>query len=182
MGFFVAKCIFALSVATIFQVSTPPYFPIEVSRCIASNERALHVWFAGLFASTLAVLWEGLPSRALALLFCALALIGYFDDVTNWTMHMLGVALLGFVCLCLAHTKGQWLAVALAGSLYGARIVLKYCAIVWYETQSLDIARTTDVGFRIMYTGQCKSWQTKAVFQTCGIMQWAVFVILSTLF
>ncbi len=191
MGFLFAKCIFAAWIVIMFNVATPPYFPIEISRCIASNERATNMFFWGFIISAFVVAGGEMRHSTttdahklvLYVLLFALFFIGYYDDVDHWFMHMLGVALLGATAVCAAYMQNRWFVLGLAAVLYGMRIVIKSVAVVMYESSAgVTVKQVADISFRIMYTGQCDAWQTKVAFQLGGVLQWASFAVLSVLY
>lgn len=180
MGFFFTKLLLLGVVALVFIKSSPPYFPIEVSRCIASNHVATSIFVYGSIAVACFAMVIGSEHvlTAVALLF-----IGYYDDVQHWAMHMVGVGLLGIAAASLAYQQQNIAIIASVVVLYGARLVVKFVAVVVYEGVSpWDLSAVASAGFNIMYTGKCLAWQTLFAFKLCGVMQWIVFVIIAQLY
>jgi hypothetical protein len=180
------KIFFTWAIVGIFYHATPPYFPIEISRCLASNAFVTRTFFFALAALPVAAsrfdrLSLADVTRAHVITYAALWAIAGFDDVEHWALHMLGVALLGVGALRMAWTHNKMDVIVVAGLVYASRLVLKVVVLVWFEgVRSLH--EIGAVAANIMYTGQCVSPHTLTVFKACGVLQWGVFVIVSTLY
>lgn len=87
----------------------------------------------------------------------------------------LGLSALGFVYQ--NYTIWRMELIVLAACVFGSRYIIKLWAIHYYEQPNGDYY---GVNQRIMFTGKCVTPSiTLPVFQICGVLQWATFMILS---
>jgi hypothetical protein len=151
-----------------------PYFPIEVSRMLASGVWAQRTFQVGvLFAFFL----YGLESKwhAIALVCCAG--VSVFDDVTYWALHMAwcgGMALAVFL-----HALGDsWRLTVFFCALivYGVRMAAKGWVLIVLE-QATGLEDAVRKSKAIMYTGVVRHPWTLVVFQGAGVVQWIVFLL-----
>jgi hypothetical protein len=152
-----------------------PYFPIEVSRLLASGWAAWSTFVFGLAYIGIKLFIFG-PWKLLPTWFCIVG-IAVFDDVSNWALHMTFVGLMAGTIVIRSIMSPQRLFVILcAAFVYASRLVLKLGAMVVLEGEW-----TTAYGLEIMYTGQTKSPHTLLIFRVCGVLQWVSFWMLASI-
>ena len=185
--------------AAVFIDRRVPYWPIEISRMAASGDYALYCFRLGVTLMPATLFCENVTPITVAL-WVALMAIAWIDDVTSFTGHMFGVALLGLVCVIHAYQSAQsvWI-IGIAAVIFAARLGLKAAACVWEDLNSghayLNSApigvpriltysrRLACVGRDIMMgTRELKTTFGNIAFRLGGLGQWTVFVLLSTLF
>lgn len=173
MGFLPGKIILCLSVAMALYVGhdKAPYFPIEISRVLASSRESTIIFLTGLVVLALVVPLKLLhPYHYMA--YVGVLIVGLVDDITSWWDHMLGVGLIGLAVLQRAYfyhtTLKDQLALAYAGGLFAMRVIVKlYMVRDVYLIQDIMINGTKDPVLL-------------GTFQAAGVAQWMVFLIIIT--
>lgn len=151
----------------LFGAQSAPYFPIEISRMLESCWRAQTTFVLTLIIFALTVP----PTTPIIEALCVAGIV-YFDDRTNWTLHMIFVALLfGYIALA---TKVTVLALISAACVYGFRFVLKGATLWLCEDENLSIEYAQAL---MLGTFDFKSPWTKLAFQAAGVCQWIAFGI-----
>lgn len=184
-----------------FVDGSVPYYPIEISRT-ATGSVSWYVFAYGLTACS-GVLWWEIRDKliqqhvGIIITWIGLLLLAWVDDVTSWSVHMLGAALLGVgttMHVLLYHQREHLVIVACALFLYAARLVLKTAVVMALElriplsawsslaTSSEMRAKLITTSLSIMYDGNVVNPLTLGVFRTTGVMQWLVFALMSTLY
>jgi hypothetical protein len=171
-----------------------PYFPIEVSRSAASGYYSMLVFNLGIQSLIITMFISEILCWDYFWLYVSLSLIAYYDDVTSWHLHMIGVMLLFITSInLLRHTKTfrkDVFYIGLAVFTYALRIVLKVCVIYNFEVNEsfaiypfLDVIQAIkDKGIFIMYHGSSVCFQpfiTITIFKFCAVGQWIAFWLLS---
>lgn len=148
-----------------------PYFPIEISRVLATCPTAWRVFVMGFV-----VLVPWIPDWWSGLAWLCVMGIAIMDDERYWGLHMTFLGFLG--CTILAKCRNipvSWPFLALAIGLYILRIVLKGLACLLFER--IPIQSLLAKAMVIMLTGKTKSTLTLLIFQLGGVLQWIVFAI-----
>jgi hypothetical protein len=174
-------------VALLSNDSTLPYFPIEISRTVASSFWSKTVFTIGILSLSFYL------SETLSLfpLWSGLCIVAIFDDFHYWYLHMFGALSLFPGALFHVLIKNgtipqlKMATFACAVSIYVLRLVLKFIIIFVVELdisvfQMMDISYWELVISRakyIMYNGSTNK-VTLAVFRVAGVMQWLVFYLL----
>lgn len=176
-----------------------PYFPIEVSRTAATT--AFNRWlfpFGVLWLVPVACVVDGatlVQLRRIAPAWLGLLLLAWFDDSHHLLLHMAGVALmlLGVVyarnydfvwgvrrfSLWYLPVHNKYIIRGVA--LYAFRVLLKVVTVALLESEGWS---PFAIGWRANEIMQGTSAAlyprvTLNVFRLCGVLQWAVFVLLS---
>lgn len=168
-----------------------PYFPIEISRT-ATGPVALRVFQIGVSLCT-GVLWFESETSTPIWPWLGLLLLAWVDDVTSWSIHMLGVAImaLGTARMVFWYQPHEHIAIVMCcGVLWFARLLMKWIAVVALEHKQLlwdhrtwhTFTRVTQDMKRIMYNGDATHPLTIYVFRITGVMQWLVFLLMSTVY
>lgn len=165
-------------VLTTVYFSSPPYFPIEISRCAASG--AHHIFSMGLFESFLvyaATLKQGVPlSPLVILIWAALSIIGFFNDVDHWLIHMIGVTILVVaVALKIKEEKRSFGVFWFAFAVYFSRFIFKAQALLFLEHADDPLQHNFDIMF-----GHAAPLhpRTLLAFQFAGFFQWIFLAML----
>jgi len=159
-------------------MSSPPYFPIEISRCLASLDNTIFKYGSMILSALVALLCF---RNRIALLFClSMFFIIFFDDTNHFYLHMVGVALLAVTIALRAHQTKRYHPLVLSAFLYLIRLPLKVLAVWLLEDQS--IGNWASYSLEVMQTGVVKNQVTLNIFSFCGILQWACFVAASVIF
>ncbi len=166
-----------------------PYFPIEISRVAASSTKTLNLFrTTAVLVGPVMLLFGELEDTASLVVWAGLVLLAWFDDASHIVLHMCGVAILGVGSLM--SDKLNISTVAAAVIIYGARLVIKAGVLIGTGVVPINrglVVNLTSKGLDIMFNGQTnltnKQWVLIALmYKTAGVMQWIVFVLLSTLF
>lgn len=154
-----------------------PYFPIEISRVLATGP---HAYWSFIVTTLLLFPWVPHTWSAMTSWACVLG-IGIVDDKTSWLVHMLFVAGIFVAATAAAMSSREHLFIlCVAACLYMARLVFKAGAVALFELQSWSLAAIKDRSMHIMYgTAVCKSQATLLVFQLGGVLQWVVLWLVS---
>lgn len=196
----------ACVVASVFDAAlrvdrAVPYFPIEISRMAASGPAALwrFRWGVTLLPLT-ALATDFVPDGGemahalLVVAWCGLVAVVWFDDKHHWSEHMTGLYMMLAALFALGYkTLGYdaWprLALVVATSLLAK--ALKVASIVLYESAG-NYAEFFVPNFasamharaqRIMLGEEVpKHTLTRHAFRAGGVLQWAGFCVLASLF
>jgi hypothetical protein len=168
-----------------------PYYPIEISRTIASDPLPGSVFRAGII-SMLGTMWltNALTKQTFAL-WISLLVIAFFDDDKYWLLHMIGVAMMGCVCSYSILLRGSpaFLTMAAGGLIFAFRIVMAAIAVMTFEMKKSERFvswkqywfNVAVVYNRAMFEGP-RSPDSHMMFQMKGVLQWVVFWMLASLF
>ena len=179
----------ALMMAVIFREceNATPYFPIEISRCLACNRQSTVYFLGALYLYfVLALMTNARFTSGRIIAFIGVAILGAVNDRVSWTAHMLGVAIAvaGAIVHVLqtssknAHTRLLCLAALI---IYGLRLLMKVAAVVSWENMFYHplyntTAYVTEIASKamlIMQTSQCIDTRTLSVFAYGGgLLQW----------
>jgi hypothetical protein len=169
--------LFTVVLATLY-VATPPYFPIEISRCAASNPMAHRMFSLGMLILIPVYLLTANTQKDYASMIPiinALSLIGTFNDVDHYEIHMLGVVLLvTFVWLKLYNEKRSPTISAIGFAFYCVRFAIKLHAL-WFlenaasESYAMIVQRNFDIMFGHVWP---RHPRTLVAFQFAGLFQW----------
>jgi len=182
------------------QDGSLPYFPIEISRT-ATGTRSKKIFCWGVTACTLAMYMES-DSAVNYITWAGLLVLAWIDDVTSLAGHNAGVVIMSFGAFLrsVTHPEASFLLFLAACVIYAPRRLAKVSVVASQELQRpLDadtlLGLVFDIdGFRtkllkttmnIMYKGPGEIKQpftTLAVFKFCGVLQWVVFFLFSTLY
>jgi hypothetical protein len=163
---FLSKHLIALILGCVFAVSWSklPYFPIEVSRAIASSDKSLLV--LRVLGLVLVVLCQN--AHDIAAWACFMIVV-YADDVNYWTLHMMGVAGIAAVSYSIENSFSVFVRAAL---LYALRVCLRGSAVWLLEgTPLLQVPKRV---LQIGYDGKSESRLLLAVFRLSGLIQWVI--------
>ena len=192
---FFTKIVLLFGILYMFTQSNPPYFPIEISRCIASNKESTIIFLTTVLTAAITsvfidrITWN--PS--ILLIFSGLIVLGAADDVSYWLLHMIGV---GMVMIGIVWNNSRYTLFGIAIVLYFTRIIIKCYALYQWEIHEYkkDVLRfpinilgypeiMKKKAFDIMYTGKTEHPNTLKAFQYGGgVLQWIVFLLLSFCF
>lgn len=158
-----------------------PYYPIEISRIVASDPHVALFFRWALFVLPLLAyffpLHPSIYSPLLWLAYGALQLITFWDDVDYYGVHMAGVLLLGLsfgAYTIVRATHEHMLLIILALLMWLLRLVLKGACVYFIEDNG-DVWACSQ---NIMYKGECRYPEsTLFMFKVAGVMQWMVFFI-----
>ena len=151
-----------------------PYFPIEISRAMASSKEALLV-----IRVTSPFLWFLCQNWYDRAAWACFLVVAFFDDVNYWVPHMIGVAGMAAVTARLVlGTDGTlfWIAAAL----YAFRAALRY-ASVWL-VEGVPPARVHQRVREIERTGYTPSPFVLNAFRVSGFIQWTIVPLVLSLF
>jgi hypothetical protein len=153
---------------------TLPYFPIEISRMLATGPWAKRVFILGL--GLLMVFYA--HDKPVYLIVCGEVLgLALVDDSVSWLGHMIFVwAMLGTIAIR-AWTNGRTAAFLAAMALYGMRVLFKAVAL-WQAGHGFFAFNKT---LELMFTGKFPNDTVELAFQVSGVVQWTVFGLLATL-
>lgn len=165
-----------LLLASMFVLSWKklPYFPIEISHAMASSVAAKAV--IKIVSPSLYVLCQNRHDKAAWLCF---VIIAYFDDVSYWTVHMLGVWGLGVVTFFTVSGTRSVAVASFALGLYIGRAFSRYFA-VWL----LEGVPLLQVHWRVR---EIEHWGRAhpvvlLVFRFAGFVQWVIVLMLLSLY
>ncbi len=161
---------------------TLPYFPIEISRQLATGHHAANVFLCILIIIAFVYGYSD-PWRLLACV-CTFGVVAVPDNV-SWLGHMACVwTLLGLVAV-----RTVWLAatasivpVVVALALYAVRILIKVAALNYWEGIALlDVKRLFTRSQEIMTNDRPTQheWVLLA-FQLGGVIQWTAFLLMAS--
>lgn len=187
---------------TALLAGSVPYFPIEVSRTIASGPLPTLVFRLGVWSLGLSLCWTRTLTWNTAALWLSVVWIAEFDDVRHWALHMMGVGMLFAACTfsSVQHRgTAALLPLGAAFTIYVLRILLKLAAVLLFlveewpmsnGTPSTTLVNVGRVGFDksmdIMYRGAVacpRSYEhVLPMFKLGGVLQWAAFYALSFAF
>jgi hypothetical protein len=177
-----------------------PYFPIEISRTVASGGRLAGMVFklgVGNLIGTLFLSHAIVPETVG--LWLALCVIAFFDDIRHPVLHVVGVAMLMIDMLCWALLLGDpWVYTlfALAFLVYASRMVLKLAVMMYYHdvlwpgqplwTVVLQ-AKPVLSAMLIMQGGERAFDSSRAplvlpVFRMGGVLQWVALATIACVF
>ncbi len=199
---FFTKLILLFGILYMFTRSNPPYFPIEISRCIASNKESTIIFLTTvLTAATTSVFGDRITwNSSILLIFSGLIVLGAADDVSYWLLHMIGVGMvmIGILWNISRYNFGNYrhILFGIAIVLYFTRLIIKAYALYQWETNDfkkevfkfpINILGYPEImkkkAFDIMYTGKTNHPNTlKAFAYGGGVLQWIVFLLLSFCF
>jgi hypothetical protein len=175
VGHYVALLMFyTIGKAWFDNKSNIPYFPIEVSRILASSESAYWSFFVGLLIILFTSLDYSSPWQVCAWLI--VMGIAIFDDRQFWLLHMLLVGCL--LALVLAKAMGstnQIYLLCMAMCLYAIRLVFKVGALYFLEGVALSDCK--EAALQIMFGSRSAARLhsgTVVAFQLGGLLQWIV--------
>jgi hypothetical protein len=178
----------ALTFAAALYAGRVPYFPIEISRTIATDPTAGFVFRSGI-ASVLGTMWfTNVLTKQTFALWVSLMVIAFFDDNKYWWTHMLGVAMLMIVSTYRVKEKGEEALVILTASfaLFVFRILMKIVVVMMWELPHLhNESRFIDsvIGaYDGVMTATHRSAKSLLMFKLGGVLQWVVFWLVSDLF
>lgn len=163
--------------ATLY-VATPPYFPIEISRCAASNPVAHRMFSLGMLILIPVYFLTANTQKDYAYvmpILNALSLIGTFNDVENYELHMLGVIMfVVFVAFKIYSEKRSPTIFAIGFAFYCVRFAIKLHALWFFENAASEsYAMIVQRNFDIMFG---RAWlphpRTLVAFQFAGLFQW----------
>ena len=197
MFYFLLSAVFMtgiLVLAKLWPTRPLPYWPCEVSRCLASSGLA-RVW-AYVFIGT-AIACELLMVKAgLPILWALLGVLGvvFFDDVNYWFLHTLSVVYVAACALfwawsCRSQTALWVFGVAIFFKL--ATLGLRTFCVAVAEPQSyempalrrlLDFKNIAKRTREIHLTGNARCDQTLITFQIGSVAQWIGFAVLAAVF
>lgn len=167
---------YAVFMGMCFDRNTP-YFPIEISRILASGPHAYWSFVIPVIACLPIV-----PHNLYALLsWICIVGIAVVDDKTSWQLHMLFVAGLMSVAVIKAFaSQEQLFIIGMAFFLYAIRIVFKVAAVLlFYNAKTLSDVK--DVSIQIMFgTIQPANSAMLLAFQLGGVLQWIVLVLVGS--
>jgi hypothetical protein len=152
-----------------------PYFPIEVSRVLASTSYAYWSFIGGV--ASFILFHTPLTFHFVTAWLFTLG-IGIIDDNTSWKLHMLFVLGLFLTTLHKAFMSSNNLYMcAMACCLYAARIVFKFGAVILFH-HNATIYNAGEISLQIMF-GIIKpeNEATLFAFQLGGVLQWIVLFI-----
>lgn len=177
-----------------------PYFPIEISRMAASGPAALWRFRLGVTLLPLTALATDIGSFGeLALAMLAFAWVGlmfvaWFDDKYFWNEHMAGLYAMAAALFVLGYeTLGRdaWPRLALVAATSLIAKAMKVATIVALESgddyrqyatleaPAMLLARGNGI---MMGEEVPKHAFTRAAFRAGGVLQWAGFCVLASLF
>lgn len=186
-----------VQVAALFVDRNVPYWPIEISRMAASGPMALQAFRIGTLTLGAAMAMDGTWTEpVLLLLWLAMFIIAWVDDVTSQTGHMFGVALLGASACWQTSLRGREAVpiFVIASVVFVARLVLKASTVWWNEVGGRNLPlfhlllpktwfRIASHAKALMFGERAfKSVWTHTAFATAGALQWCVFAVLSALY
>jgi hypothetical protein len=177
-----------------------PYFPIEVSRTAATTLLNRWLFPAGVLALVpVACLADGATTaqlRRFAPAWLGLLTLAWFDDSQYLLLHMAGVAAMltgivyardhdyihGLARFSVWSLPVRNAAILRGAALYGARVALKVITVAALESSSWW---PTAIGWRAneIMQGTAEAHYplvTLNVFRLCGVLQWVVFLLLSS--
>lgn len=151
-----------------------PYFPIEISRILASGP---HAYWSFVLPVLFIVPFIPFNMYTFTSWLCILG-IAAIDDKTSWSLHMLFVAGLMIIATIKAIAlRDNLFILCMAFSLYGARIVFKVAAVFLFH--HAPMSRAKDVCMQIMFgTIQPANQATLLAFQLGGVLQWIVLALI----
>jgi hypothetical protein len=171
-----------------FTVGTAPYFPIELSRMLATSR--LTEWtFRVLLFTILYQQWAVITWLRLITWWCVFA-VGLFDDVRFYKTHMAAVwsmaLCIGVQCVLADNWAVRLAVYGVAMCLFVLRTLIKWLAVELLEPcdyvpishAHLYVQATSRfvhqhrVSQHIMFTGKPSHPLTLRVFQVAGVMQW----------
>ncbi len=159
---------------------TLPYFPIELSRMLATGPWA--TWVFRITLALIAIVYARADPWRAAACFCALGVSVVRDDV-SWLGHMVfvwGLLLVAVARVWVANRAAQYV-VLLALVTYAARIVLKVNALARCgEVGWTELRRSFAYSQEIM-TGarRIRNDDVRSAFQLGGLLQWLAFLQLA---
>jgi hypothetical protein len=165
--------------------SNPPYFPIEISRCAASTPFANDIFSMGLIQSFLiyAITAQkpGVPIHiSFFCIWLSLSIIGLFNDVDYWIMHMFGVTALVLSILWKIHQEQRTYSLLLSAvALYMTRFIIKAHALLFLE--QVPFKNLAKANFDIMFGNTVVTVmnpRTLVAFQFAGVFQWIFLGVL----
>ncbi len=174
-----------------------PYFPIEISR-MGAGPKSWRVFVVSItlfntnLISTVTRIYESTSSLVIFIVPFGLQILAIIDDVTSWSMHMVGVLIfVGSIIVHVIFYEIKYLPIICVGlAIYFLRLILKFIVVCYYELGddihpllwmkecfkfgNNDFRKSTfDRVKTIMYKG---TWKNKTVtpfvFKLCGVMQW----------
>lgn len=168
-----------------------PYFPIEISRCLACSEESAVYFVVGVYVYVLmALVTNARATAGRVLCFVGVSILLFFNDRVSWTAHMLGVAIatVGVILHVIRdqNNRGAQLCIA-AAAVYSARLVAKIAAVVIWENMFYSLlnnstAYVTEIfskSMLLMQTGQCTNPHTLDAFAYVGgVMQWITVALM----
>ncbi len=170
-----------IAAALLLDGQPAPYFPIELSRLLATGVYAEWTFRLGLLVLLAAHVHEPWVLAAGA---CVLG-VSLFDDARYFVAHMVCVyAMIALVGVRALRSPATLHVFGVAVALYAVRIGLKALALAAYEdmpvpwTVGAFVSRAQDV---MLGQHAMQSAMTRLAFQAGGVIQWMVFLLLSTL-
>ena len=189
---FYAKVVLLIGICVVlFVTSEPPYFPIEISRCIASNTLSTVVFLCTVVASLICAYFT-YPSlhkkHGILIAYNGLLFIGLFNDVDRWLMHMVGIGVMAAGIVI--HIRGQKKMKQRNSIQHGIFVVVLYLFRIAVKVAAVSInelkfdsdrfGEIPTVAFKIMHTGVAKHSETIHEFAWGGgFIQWIAFFVLS---
>jgi hypothetical protein len=187
-----------------------PYFPIEISRTASSSPNAYAVLLAGMLTMSYHIyaLYRvtGVLDKPLLFVWSGACMLAIFDDVSNWSLHMVGVfAMVGGGIYIILNNDTQNVSVNVrslycvcAVSVYLIRFLLKSVAVIGFESDVTEAVWTPSTWFsfitesalrktlvektlNIMYNGATVCLYpeyTLPLFKASGVLQWVFFYLL----
>ncbi len=162
-------------------LTTLPYFPIEVSRMLATG-----VWATRTFQAYLALvlLYYTYYFNAwhLAIGACVVG-ISVFDDKHYYEIHMaFVVAMIGLVVARVYNSPDKLLVVGSAIALYTLRMAMKGAAVLVQERHgpSLGFVGVVSRAQQLMMDGKGATPETLVILMLGGVLQYLTFVLFST--
>lgn len=171
-------------VALMSNVSTVPYYPIEISRTIAGSPWSQLIFQFGIVS--MIIYPFSAKSFSILFIWLALCIIAFLDDVNHWSFHMFGTLLLTLgsiyhIFITNTNLQTKYILMASVISLYLCRLMLKFLAVAFIELHiSLtdfnigQIPIVVDTAKKIMYDGS-KDEVVLTIFKLTGVMQWMMF-------
>lgn len=153
---------------------TLPYFPIEISRMLATGPWAKLVFILGVGL----LAWYRVQYNTAHFLVCACMIgLALVDDSVSWLGHMVFVwMMLGTIAVSAWH-NGRTVAFIATMGLYGLRVLFKAIAM----RQAGYGFFAFNKGLELMLTGKFPNDTIELAFQVGGLVQWTVFGLLATL-
>lgn len=174
-----------------------PYFPIEISRTAASSANANRALATGFATLIVTMLYTKTLDAVTFAMWLGLMIVALVPDTRNWSLHMLGVAIVFAAALAHVYRHRDVSLVPpvlCAGVVYLIRLVLKAVVMLmadakvraavsqsWSALFAAMFERTMDVMMRgpLAYNDDNTWAMVGPVFKVCGVLQWVAFYALS---